>query len=116
MTGAGARRKGSTFELDVARRFRAVFPDHDVRRGFQSRGGTEAPDVDVPGWWVECKHHRLVNLRAALAQAVEDAAATPDRVPVAICKDNRTAPIVVLRFEDFVALVTRATRAPGAAP
>jgi hypothetical protein len=108
VTGAGSRNKGSRWELEVARRFRDIFPDHDVRRGLQARGGHEAPDVDVPGFWLETKHHRKVNLRAALAQAVNDAAATPDRAPVAICKDNHAAPIVVLRFDDFLALVARA--------
>ena len=116
MTGAGARKKGSRWELAVAQRFRALFPDYGVRRGFQSRAGTEAPDVVVPGWWIECKNHRRVNLRAALAQAIADAQATPDRVPVAICKDDHAEPVAVLRFDDFLALVARTAPATTTGP
>lgn len=100
MTGAGSRRKGASFERWLVHRFRTVFPDVEIRRGLQSRGGSEVPDVDVPGWHFEAKHHRRVDLRAALAQAIADAGA--DRIPVAICKDNRTEPVVVLRLADFL--------------
>ena len=106
MTGAGSRRKGHAFERSLVHQFRAVFPDANIRRGLQSRGGSEVPDVDVPGWHVEAKAHRKVNLRAALAQAITDAA--PDRVPIAVCKDNRAEPVVVLRLDDFLALLARA--------
>ena len=37
-----------------------------------------------------------------LAQAIRDAAGT--RMPVAICKDDRTEAIAVLRLDDFLAL------------
>lgn len=115
MTGAGSRRKGAAFERALVHRLREVFPDAPIRRGLQSRGGHEVPDVDVPGWHVEAKHHRRVNLRAALAQAIADA--RPGRVPVAICKDNRSEPVVVLRLGDFLALLgRRATPAPPTPP
>ena len=103
MTGAGSRRKGAAFERWLVRRFRVVFPTADIKRGLQSRGGAEVPDVDVPGWHVEAKHHRRVDLRAALAQAIADAA--PGRVPVAVCKDNRGEPVALLRLDDFLGLV-----------
>jgi len=102
--GTHARRKGRRWEQALAARLRAVFADPDIRRGLQSRGGAEAPDVDVPGLWIECKHHRRVNLRAALAQAVT--AAPVGRIPVAICKDDRSTPLVVLRLDDFLHLMT----------
>jgi hypothetical protein len=105
VTGAGSRRKGHGFERWLVHRFREVFPNAIVQRGLQSRGGSEVPDVDVPGYHVEAKHHRKVNLRAALAQAIADAAT--DRVPIAVCKDNRAEPVVVLRLDDFLALVVR---------
>ena len=34
--------------------------------------------------------------------------ASPGRMPVAVCKDDRAEPVVVLRLEDFVTLWTRA--------
>lgn len=111
MTGAGSRRKGASFERWLVHRFRAVFPAAEIRRGFQTRGGAEAPDVDVPGYWIEAKAHRRVDLRAALAQAIADAA--PGRVPVAVCKDNRATPLVVLRLDDFLQLITPAAVSPS---
>ena len=86
--------------------FRPLVPEAAVRRGAQARGGAEAPDVDVPGMWVECKHGKKVNLRAALTQAIGDAAL--GRVPVAVCKDDRAEPVVVMRLADFLTLWTRA--------
>ena len=114
MTGAGSRRKGAHFERWLVHRFRAAFPAADIKRGLQSRGGAEVPDVDVPGYHIEAKHHRRVNVRAALAQAIADAA--PGRVPVAVCKDNRAEPVVVLRLDDFLALVRAQAPAPATTP
>src|SRR5262245_56734417 len=85
--------------------FRDALGDVTVRRGFQARSGEEAPDVDVPGWWPECKHHRRVNVPAALAQAV--AAAPADRTPVAICKHDREPPLVALHLTDLLPLLGR---------
>jgi hypothetical protein len=100
--GRLSRRKGAAFERSMVHRFRAELPGLPIRRGAQARGGSEAPDVDVPGLWVECKHGLKVNHRAALAQAIRDAAGT--RMPVAVCKDDRSEPIVLMRLDDFLAL------------
>ena len=113
--GAMSRNKGSTWEREVARRLREVFGG-GVGRGIgQTRGGSaEAPDVDgVPGWWVECKHGKQPNLRAALEQArtaeevwrSHHTAATTRRRPVAFVKDDRRAPMVLLSMEDFIDLL-----------
>lgn len=100
--GLRSRRKGAAFERELVHRFRAELPGLSIRRGAQARGGNEAPDVDVPGLWVEAKHGQKVNHRAALAQAIRDAAGT--RMPVAVCKDDRSDPIVLMRLDDFLAL------------
>jgi len=111
VSGARSRRKGAHFERKMVRAFRDALGDVSVRRGFQARSGTEAPDVDVPGWWPECKHHRRVNVVAALAQAA--VAAPPGRTPVAICKHDREPPLVALHLADLLALLGRA---PGTEP
>jgi hypothetical protein len=103
VTGAGARRKGFAWEREIARRLREATGNADIKRGFQSRNGGEAPDVDLAGWWIEAKVGRKPNLRAALAQAI--AAAPPDRKPVAIVKDDRQEPVVMLRLTDFLAVI-----------
>lgn len=113
--GELSRRKGKVWEQECARRLKAIFGDQ-VKRGLaQSRfGACEAPDVtNVPGWWVECKHEKQVNLRAALKQAVEAEALCrsntiragfpmDSRRPVAFCKDNRSEPVAILRLDDFL--------------
>ena len=100
--GLRSRRKGAAWERELVRRFRVEFPGRDIHRGAQARGGVEAPDVDVPGLWLEAKHGQKVNLRAALAQSLRDA--SPGRMPIAVCKDDRAEPVVILRLEDFITL------------
>ena len=87
--GQLSRRKGRRYEQVLVQRFREAVPGLAVRRGAQARGGHEAPDVDVPGLWVEAKHGRCVNLRAALAQAET----SPNRLLFALPKF--TAPVHV---------------------
>lgn len=110
-----SKRKGSTWEREVARRVREEFglSEEECKRGLgQARAAGEVADVDgVPGWWLECKHMKLCNLRAALRQAVK--AVPDDRVPVAICKDDpsgvgeRAEVFAVLRFDDWLKLVAK---------
>lgn len=109
--GRRSRRKGSTFERQVANDLKPIFGG-GIKRGLaQSRfGAGEAPDVDgVPALWLETKHGKLVNLRAALAQATGAmaAAARPgDRWPAAVCKDDRKEPVVVMRWGDLLELLS----------
>lgn len=98
--GRMQRTKGRVFERWVARVLRPLFGEH-VKRGFQSRSGRDAPDVDGTPFHVECKHGKLVNLRAALKQAQ---AATDGRPVVVIAKDNRTAPVVLMLLADWMAM------------
>lgn len=98
MKPGGGRAKGHAFERWCATRLREIYPD--AKRGLQGRGGAEAPDVDIPQWWVECK----VGLPAryhidALAQAERDAIESGDkRVPVAVCKLDRREPTATMRL------------------
>lgn len=110
--GKHSRNKGKGFERVVAAAFREVFGDQ-VKRGWQARQGSDAPDVEgVPGWWVEAKHHRKVSIRAAWQQVVtaqEDAKRKGDGrasdKPLVVCKDDGEEPLAVVRFSDFVALL-----------
>jgi len=103
MSGAHSRRKGSAFERVLVQRFRDAMPDAVVRRGLQYRAGDEAPDVDLPCFWLEAKHHRRTNIRAAMRQAL--AACPPGRWPVTVCKDDHEAPLVTMQLDDFLELV-----------
>lgn len=106
MKRIAAKRKGSNFEREIARRLRAVFPE--AKRGFQFRSRNEAPDVDVPHFWIECKRMRLTQPRAALADA--KACAPAGRWPLAVCKDDREPAFVAMYFDDFIALLERLPR------
>jgi len=107
--GRHSRNKGKRFEREVADRMRALFPEAaaSIKRGWQSRAGHDAADVEgVPYLWIEAKAHRVAPLRPALTQAIEARdAAKSTKLPVAICKSDREAPVVVMLLEDFEALV-----------
>jgi len=83
-----------------------VFGDH-VRRGWQSREGSDAPDVVGTPFWIECKHHKKVNIKAALRQAKEDCtlSSNPAFPVLAICKDDKEKPIAAMYLNDFMKLL-----------
>jgi hypothetical protein len=99
--GRRSRRKGKTWERELAALLRPLFGEH-VKRGFQSRCGRDGCDVEGTPFWLEAKHGKLVNVRAALRQALE---ATDGRPAVVVAKDDRSAPLVVMRLEDWLGLV-----------
>ena len=102
MTGAGVRRKGHNFERWVARQLREIF-GAQVKRGIQTReGGSEAGDVVGTPFHIECKVGKKHSPRAALAQSTQDA--SPGLIPIAVIKDDRKPPFVVMSFEDFLDL------------
>lgn len=98
------RTKGAVWEREVARRFAEALPNSGAKRGLgQARSASEVADVDVPCFWVEAKHHKLVRPGAALDQAVE-ASEGSTKWPVAIIKQNRREPFVCMRLDDFLDL------------
>ena len=102
------RDKGARWEREVARRLEAAMPGSGAQRAMgQARGGGEAPDVIVPGrYWIECKVGARPPLVRALEQAERDRG-DRDEVAVAVVKQDRQAPMVLLRLDDFEALVAR---------
>jgi hypothetical protein len=104
MSGTKSRNKGHGFERDMVKLWRKYFPQHPIRRGLgQTRIGNEVCDVEGhPQFWIECKRHKQVGIRAALRQAVRD---TDSRMPLAICKDDRQEAIIVMRLNDFMEVI-----------
>ena len=98
LSGRGCRIKGHAFERAVAKIFREIYGE-EVRRGYQTRSGAEAPDVDGTPFWIECKRGKRTNPKAALRQALE---AKDERPPIAICKDDRQDIVVMLLLDDFL--------------
>ena len=103
MNGRSSRRKGHNFEREVANLFKEIMPGQNIRRGFQMRDGSEAPDVIMPIFWPECKRGKKPNIRAALKQSANDA--KKGYIPIAIVKDDREAATVTILLEDFLGIV-----------
>ena len=103
MGGAHSRRKGAAYERELVHLFREAMPGAEVRRGLQSRGGEEVPDVDCPVFWIEAKRGKKPNVRGALRQAID--AAPKGRMPVAVIRDDRSEPFAVLPLSDFIDLI-----------
>ena len=99
--GKAQRDKGKRWEREVAHCLRALYGPC-VRRGWQSRMGDDEADITgVPFWWVEAKHHKRVNYRAALRQAVSDSEGKELR-PLVVAKDDRQPPVVMLLWDDWL--------------
>ena len=109
--GKASRNKGKTFEREVAAALREVYGE-GIRRGWQTRAGDDAADIEGAPWFVECKHHARVNIRAAWMQ-VEDAQTgartkknpAGDLRPLLIAKDTGRETLAILRFDDFLELL-----------
>ena len=108
--GRSQREKGKRWEREVARLYREAVGTGE-RTGWHQSHGLDVADVSVPlpllswpkGIWNECKHHARVSMRAALVQALD--ACPEGHLPIAVCKDNRKEPLVVLRLSDWLTLM-----------
>jgi hypothetical protein len=103
MTGKRSRRKGHDFERELVRLFRAAMPGANVKRGLQYRDGAECADVTAGPFHIEAKAGKAPPLRPALEQA--ERGAPQWAVPIAVVKEDRNRPIVVMRLDDFESLV-----------
>ncbi len=95
------RTKGHAWEREVARRMRECMPGCNAKRGLQTQGGAaDVPDVEMDGpLHIECKVGAKPPVRRALNTAVTTC---PDgKIPVAVIKEDRKVPYVVLQLEDF---------------
>jgi hypothetical protein len=114
--GKLSRTKGKVFEQFVAKALREIYGD-GVKRGWQAREGDDAPDIEGTPFWVECKHHKKVSVRAAVAQ-VADAqyGAKRKELPLSeapmllVVKDNNEPPLAVMHFADFIELLAERER------
>ena len=101
MSGARSRNKGARGERQTAKELSAAMQGFEVRRGIQNRTGGDAADIEGAGrLHVEVKTGKRPNPRAALAQAEADA--KPERIPVAVIRDDRNPPYVFMRWQTFL--------------
>ena len=106
--GKASRDKGAAWEREVAKMLRAA--GVPAKRGLgQARSASEVADVQVEGYWVECKVGGPAKypLRA-LAQATKAMleAVALDTEPVAICKVDRREPTATMRVPVRGVIVT----------
>ena len=99
MSGKASRDKGKRGEREVVRMFK-LHLDKDARRGWQSRRGTDEPDVVVDGFAVEVKRPAKypVYLRKAYDQAV--GCASYGR-PVLFCRGDNDRWLVTMNAQLF---------------
>ena len=103
--GKMQRTKGAAWERVVANAFGVIF-GQACRRNLQPQGGiVVGSDVITPLFHVECKHGIKPNIRAALKQCEEDNPERQGKYCIAVIKDNREKPFVVMRFSEFLHLV-----------
>jgi hypothetical protein len=112
--GRSQRIKGRAWEQTVARLFRALFGEK-VKRGWQTRAGSDAPDVDGTPWFIECKKGKRIAILAALEQAKK---ASDGRPPLAVTYEDRGDKIASMYLGDFMALIHEwySLKYPGEAP
>ena len=104
--GKASRDKGAAWEREVAKMLRAA--GVPAKRGLgQARSASEVADVQVEGFWVECKVGGPARYpRKALEQAevawtyfaVRDDVGRQIRQCVAICKQDRREPTATWRY------------------
>lgn len=107
-----SRQKGIDYERELVRRLKER--GFTAERGLQMRGGGCIADVTVylagdPWLHVEAKKGKRPNAKAALGQAIRDAA--PGVIPVAVtCEDAKSVggyrtEMVTMRLSDWIDLV-----------
>ncbi len=110
MTGGTApKRKGSAFEREVA----AFLREHGhpyAERAYGAGRPQDVGDIDgLPGFVIEAKAHRSLDLASFVDEAVSEAHnAGTGAVPVVVAKRRGNAvgeSYVVLRLADFAALM-----------
>lgn len=101
---AHSRRKGQRGEREFLHRLQHLYPD--ARRGNQSRSGQDEPDIELTPWWIECKTYARISAFRHLAQAEADTDGRP--VLVRLREDGDTRAAVLIREEDFLALLEQA--------
>lgn len=103
--GKMSRDKGKRGELEVAALLRDY--DFEAERGQQYRGGPDSPDVrhSIPGIHIEVKRTEKLALYEAMGQAEAELPPKSDKMPVVFHRRNGKPWAVIMRAEDFLALM-----------
>jgi len=105
MSGKLSRNKGATFERLIATELKEVHPG--ARRGVgQTQSAGNGADVEGTPFWIECKHGKQPNIRAAYKQAIEARKEADDPRPVLVVSRRDREPIMAtLELKTLISLL-----------
>lgn len=108
--GRRNRRKGKSYERDVANALKPIYPD--ARRLYgQSRKGHDAPDVGGTPFWIEAGSGTTIEVHNKLQQGLRDTALCRDKnymnAPVLACVKHvkRGLDMVTMERSQFLELL-----------
>lgn len=101
--GRNARAKGATWERELAKLLRPIWPSAERCLAQTRTARREGCDVEGTPYWIECKYGRKVNLVDALAQAERDSDGRPALV---IARPHMRPPIVYGEATHVLGLVS----------
>ena len=99
--GKASREKGARRERELVEVLHGLGFE-DVQRGFVWNHTSDL--VGMEGIHVECKGQEKLNIRAALAQAEEEAGKRKDGMPTVFSKTSRKPWIVTMNLDDWAKL------------
>lgn len=106
MGGAHSRRKGATYEREVAQQLTAAFGVPVARMLGQARDGGH--DLEVGPYVIECKRRKtLPTIAAWMRQCLLAMTTHQDlekTVPVIIAREDAGESLVIMRLEDWLRL------------
>ena len=98
--GAFSQRKGADGERELAAKLKEY--GYEVERGGSLSFGITPDITGLPGIHVEVKRVERLNIPEAMRQAIRDAEAFLDGIPVLFHRRNRQPWLVTLRLDDFM--------------
>ena len=100
--GAYSQRKGADGERELAAKLKEY--GFKVERGGSLTFGLTPDITGLPGIHVEVKRVERLNVPEAMRQAIRDAEAFLDGIPVLFHRRNRQPWLVTLRLDDFMSI------------
>lgn len=105
MSGKRSRDKGSKFERLIANELKVLF-ENACRGVGQTQKGSTCADVEGTPFWVECKHGKQPNIRAAFKQAIDARKDADDSRPIlVVSRKDRGIVMASMELETLIELL-----------
>jgi hypothetical protein len=98
MGGKTSRTKGHSFEREIARALKDVFPE--AKRNLEYQEGEGVDIANTGEFSIQCKVGKSFRIEPALKEAVK-----PNKIALAVTKKDRSDIIVSMYFDDFKKLL-----------